>query len=246
MYHAQLGRFGSRDPVGYVDGLNIYCAVFAQSGKVDPFGHTSGWDFIWIFVRRILRGTALTDWIVGDHYVMEDNEGTIIRENKHLSEAFMKDYVERRSRFIPSDCQWYRIEVPPELEDIRGDQGDWIVQNREVFGEGGFWLNGATRISTGAAGGWINARKCPPCCRVEIGEFQVDYVWHDNIDAKSFWEQRGDIMNAIRQREGGPLLIFTLEGLWDIFLDKIADFNYEVSIPVRHEGNLAPSQPCGD
>ena len=36
-YHAELGRFVSRDPIGYVDGMNLYRAYFLPSG-VDPTG----------------------------------------------------------------------------------------------------------------------------------------------------------------------------------------------------------------
>jgi RHS repeat-associated protein len=39
-YHAELGRFISRDPIGYVDGMNLYRAYFVP-GTVDPNGtHT--------------------------------------------------------------------------------------------------------------------------------------------------------------------------------------------------------------
>jgi RHS repeat-associated protein len=36
-YHAQLGRFISRDPLGYVDGMSLYRAYFVPGG-VDPSG----------------------------------------------------------------------------------------------------------------------------------------------------------------------------------------------------------------
>jgi RHS repeat-associated protein len=36
-YHAELGRFISRDPIGYVDGMNLYRAYFVP-GLVDPDG----------------------------------------------------------------------------------------------------------------------------------------------------------------------------------------------------------------
>ena len=37
IYSAQFGRFISRDPLGYVDGLSLYRAYFVP-GRVDPFG----------------------------------------------------------------------------------------------------------------------------------------------------------------------------------------------------------------
>ncbi len=36
-YHSQLGRFGSRDPIGFLGGQNLFQAYFAPSGY-DPFG----------------------------------------------------------------------------------------------------------------------------------------------------------------------------------------------------------------
>ena len=36
-YDAQLGRFISRDPIGYIDGNNLYLAHFVPR-DVDPFG----------------------------------------------------------------------------------------------------------------------------------------------------------------------------------------------------------------
>mgnify|MGYP000858361248 CR=1 FL=1 len=38
VYAAQLGRFASRDPVGYVDGPVLYAAYFAVRGLCDPTG----------------------------------------------------------------------------------------------------------------------------------------------------------------------------------------------------------------
>ena len=36
-YHAELGRFISRDPIGYVDGMSLYRAYFVPGGA-DPSG----------------------------------------------------------------------------------------------------------------------------------------------------------------------------------------------------------------
>jgi RHS repeat-associated protein len=36
-YHAELGRFISRDPIGYVDGMNLYRGYMVPNG-VDPYG----------------------------------------------------------------------------------------------------------------------------------------------------------------------------------------------------------------
>jgi uncharacterized protein RhaS with RHS repeats len=41
MYHPTVGRFINRDPIGYVDGENLYAGYFVP-GSVDPFG-TQAW-----------------------------------------------------------------------------------------------------------------------------------------------------------------------------------------------------------
>jgi len=37
-----LGRFVNRDPIGYVDGMNLYGGYFAESFGVDPMGLSTG------------------------------------------------------------------------------------------------------------------------------------------------------------------------------------------------------------
>ena len=42
MYSADLGRFISKDPKGYVDGMNLYAYVMNNPSKyLDPMGTTA-------------------------------------------------------------------------------------------------------------------------------------------------------------------------------------------------------------
>ncbi len=40
MYDAKLGRFASRDPLGFVDGMSL-CRGYFVPGGVDPYGTNS-------------------------------------------------------------------------------------------------------------------------------------------------------------------------------------------------------------
>ena len=66
----------------------------------------------------------------------------------------------------------------------------------------------------------------------------MPYIWHDEIDAKSFYQNWDDIKLGLEQREGGALVLLTLESLWDWFMDKISDVDYDVSINFSDSGNL--------
>ena len=58
-YDASLGQFISRDPIGYVDGLNLYCGYFAIN-SLDPEGTwMSSWDD-WSGLASDLIGLATT------------------------------------------------------------------------------------------------------------------------------------------------------------------------------------------
>jgi RHS repeat-associated protein len=59
-YHAQLGRFVSRDPIGYYGRVNLYGAYFVPNG-VDPFGldeTISTFGYFWSCYYRTLKGSG--------------------------------------------------------------------------------------------------------------------------------------------------------------------------------------------
>ncbi len=71
-YHAELGRFLSRDPAGYVDGMSLYRAYFVAGGT-DPSGKKCRIATRCVRVARVL-GVPL-----GRHcgIVIDDDSGTI-------------------------------------------------------------------------------------------------------------------------------------------------------------------------
>ena len=40
-FSTEMGRFVSRDPLGYVDGMSMYAGYFAQYFEIDPTGHAT-------------------------------------------------------------------------------------------------------------------------------------------------------------------------------------------------------------
>jgi hypothetical protein len=46
-YHPNLGRWISRDPIGYEDGINLYAYVGNKpTNSFDPFGYKGVWDLV--------------------------------------------------------------------------------------------------------------------------------------------------------------------------------------------------------
>ena len=53
-YHAQLGRFIGRDPLGFVDGMSLYRGYFVPNG-VDPLGFQTKADYDYSLCDRIYK-----------------------------------------------------------------------------------------------------------------------------------------------------------------------------------------------
>ena len=231
-YDALLGRWVSRDPIGYEGGSNnLYEYVNGMPlGGFDPIGLTRGLDFVWIFAKRIQGLRWVTDWIFGDFYELADGEGTIISDNKSKSESFARQYLEDNKELFVERCgenNLQSITVEP-FGDIRGkyNTGQWVVKNNDFLGRGGYWLNGSHEIQV--LGGAIYATKC--CGKVTMVGYEINYVWHDSIDAKSFYENWDTIMNALRASDGENAIAAILEGYYDLFGDKLLDLDYRVGI----------------
>ena len=68
IYAAQLGRFISRDPIGYVDGMSFYRAYFVPTA-VDPLGQ---------FIAAVNPNDEIS-WISGDPISKKCKEGCTLR-----------------------------------------------------------------------------------------------------------------------------------------------------------------------
>ena len=59
-FRDEMGRFISRDPLGYVDGMSLYGGYFAQWGGMDPMG-------LWQIKKKIAGIDAIFDSEKGFH-----------------------------------------------------------------------------------------------------------------------------------------------------------------------------------
>lgn len=234
--HPRLGRFMQRDPLGYLDGMSLYGAYHLLHGGVDPTGMTRGRDFVSIFIGRLFRkygtfGIGASDWLWGDVYWVGDREGTLLNANKKRSRDFVLAYVRKKAQSLPSG--FHEIDVD-NIKDIRGEYtpgGNWSYFSGEVFGDGGFWINGATGIEV--VDGSIQI--CREAASVTILKFDIAYTWHDWVDANSFIEKwnGGEFRRSLQEGEFAEFGVHWLEALADIYIDKKFDLDYGVKIPMR-------------
>ena len=85
-YSGELGRFVSRDPLGYVDGMNLYQAYFVVNG-VDPSGEISLAPVVPMvknYIKKNWKQEAGTKYVPGDS--LNPGEDAIIEEMNQCSE----------------------------------------------------------------------------------------------------------------------------------------------------------------
>ena len=89
-YSAQLGRFISRDPLGFVDGMSLYRAYFVP-GKVDP------------------SGMHLTDTN------KKDDSGRSVFLDRHSKKCYVKDDVNGTTLpHYPNQGKFTEVPCPPD------------------------------------------------------------------------------------------------------------------------------------
>jgi len=243
-YDTVLGRWLERDPAGYVDGPDLYLYVGGTpADSVDPTGMTDGLDFVMIFYRRIFRkygfGPFLlgSDWLWGETYDLDDDEGDLITANRVQANDFIRAYIkEQRQQGVLFDGtkRVYSIGPIPDVRKKAGQTGGYTGQWRfwsdgSLLGDGDFWINGSEGVEV--VGGEFEA--CVKDGQIKVWSVDVDYIWHDSIDANSFAEQvrRGSFSNAGFSR----IVLNVIEGVWDLSVDKIQDLDYKVRIGFSDE-----------
>ena len=104
MWSAERGRFISRDPLGYIDGLNLYEGYFVPN-SIDPFGFEEGEEFYDPFVSKI---------------VIEEPAPTVEKNVSRKSKA-KAEYLERETlglqRKIKEVCKTKEMPKPLTPEE---------------------------------------------------------------------------------------------------------------------------------
>ena len=232
-YDQYTGRWLTHDPHGmanyllpkqqYFDGMNLYQYVHSNPANArDPLG-LWGWPTFslgekigFIFITRVLTPGPI-NWLRSNEYSLNDSEGEMTSGLKVKMEKF---YVSQ----IKDKCEG-------ELEfDTRNAPGEWKLEPTGwgIF-SAGWWLNVAHRVS--AKGSFEYCCKNRYCSLTHVS---VNWEWYDDIDAKNFvealdeYEKGAEGYGWLERRLASIGL--TIEALWDIFGDKIADTDFRVRI----------------
>ena len=129
MYHSQLGRFVSRDPVGYGDGVSTYSAYFVPN-RNDPSGLTIGPIYLYLRGLRCVIKTGPTYSVTGDVPRVVDLELRRQTFPFSMSATFSNNLAKGEACFccqIRHDIKWNaefgRLYGPPH-SGFRG--GEWL------------------------------------------------------------------------------------------------------------------------
>jgi len=180
-YHAELGRFVSRDFLEYPDGMNLYGAYFVPGG-VDPSGLYRGWweyifsgDVIWEVPQIIFEGGKGT--VQGGANIINGGQDGLVAIGNLPAAGFngivaAEEWVgilpedSFHAPYIPSP-EWARDLVTDEW----GEPGSWS----DSHGWGKF-IGGTSALSlVGSAAGRLGATFCKPK-GVNKGYNQPSYI----------------------------------------------------------------------
>ena len=101
-YSGELGRFVTRDPIVYRDGMNLYAGYFAQMMVLDALGLSSG---------ATCCGTDVTDWL------MEEM-------NRNVSHEFVTSHKEAIRK---SDSALLKAAIAALFGD-KEEAGEWLKE----------------------------------------------------------------------------------------------------------------------
>jgi RHS repeat-associated protein len=172
----KLGRWMTRDPIGYEDDLNFYAYVNnSPTNWTDPFGRRSrrrGGDFESDWAGRAILWRYLTGG--GDWNIQNDPRWTAYMQENHLLKMEMKLILYREARKLCDKPNGYSNTFDI-TRHVAIENGEGIIGYQYLHGTnanvGDFQINGKGTRGTGGPD--------PKCCTVN---FDVHYQWNDVID----------------------------------------------------------------
>ena len=142
-YNPELGRFISRDPLTFVDGMNMYVGYFAHRGTVDPTGEICPVVVVAVVVVLAVAAYNIYDYIDS----VFDKADEFVDRNKELDKKIddMFDNKYDKSTFDESNA------IKQDGVDALKDAAYEGIKNVPSVYNGGFATDGA-----GAASSAIN------------------------------------------------------------------------------------------
>jgi RHS repeat-associated protein len=126
-YHAQLGRFVNRDPIGYWDGFNLYANYWAVNG-VDPSGLKDGWEWNW---HHMLDQAIFTEQFLNEHgldiKINSPEYGWMLRAKDHTwtggihPEGWSNRWLERLQAMKDEGVTFTKELIDEQLEEMIGE-----------------------------------------------------------------------------------------------------------------------------
>lgn len=226
-YSPQLGRWTKRDPIEEQGGSNLYALLNNNSiNFMDKNGEISLASKIMTRLGgRVAKiplfglSGVIHNWIsYSDPIVFEDEEKEVASFSHSFAPLEMRTSVNRQAlrqtQFIAVSVDKFNAAKKYGYNGVITISGD--------FPSTEWWL-GSTSVymmsieyKARCQAGWIYYK-----------DVKINYEWHDNIDANSFIEsyKAGNLFSSF-----GGFVSNTLEGMWDIVMDKIAGVDYKIII----------------
>lgn len=224
-YSPKLGRWISRDMIEEMGGNNMYIIANNNTiNAIDINGNVSLATKIAARLGLVAKSTAMIGKIhnwhsYSDSVVFDDEEGEFFYYSRIIA------FQEIRSNAVLHQLNQNNY-IPLSISQFNAAQ---------KYGEDGcFTLPGETPLSTDwwlkSASVYLIAVDYKAKCQGNIIYYKdvgIKYEWHDIIDANSFVEsyKTGNLFSSL-----GGFVSNTIEGFWDIFMDKIAGTGYKVII----------------
>ena len=225
-YSPKLGRWISRDMIEEMGGNNMY--IIANNNTINAIDINGNVSLATKIAARLGLRVAKSTAMIGkihnwhsysDSVVFDDEEGEFFYYSRIIA------FQEIRTNAVLHQLNQNNY-IPLSISQFNAAQ---------KYGEDGcFTLPGETPLSTDwwlkSASVYLIAVDYKAKCQGNIIYYKdvgIKYEWHDIIDANSFVEsyKTGNLFSSL-----GGFVSNTIEGFWDIFMDKIAGTGYKVII----------------